>query len=99
MRERKKDIKDERLKGREKRMRIRYRKQTVWRMRKKERVKVEYGRSREGIQERTLTLRFLGIISRVLRLEVSTIVFYKVLFKNKLEFSSLIDYLYGFLKP
>jgi hypothetical protein len=45
----------------------------------------------EGIQERTLTLRFLGIISRVLP-------FYKVLFKNKLEFSSLIDYLYGFLK-
>ncbi len=29
----------------------------------------------EGIQERTLTLRFLGTISRVLRLEVSTIVF------------------------
>jgi hypothetical protein len=26
-------------------MRIRYRNQTVWRMRKKERVKVEYGRS------------------------------------------------------
>jgi hypothetical protein len=32
-------------------------------------------KSREGIQERTLTLKFLGIISRVLRLEVSTIVF------------------------
>jgi hypothetical protein len=29
----------------------------------------------EGIQERTLTLRFLGITSIVLRLEVSTIVF------------------------
>jgi hypothetical protein len=45
MRERKKDFKDERLKGREKRMRIRYRKQTVWRMREEERVRVEYGRS------------------------------------------------------
>jgi hypothetical protein len=32
-------------------------------------------KTREGIQERTLTLRFLGRISRVLRLEVSTLVF------------------------
>ncbi len=30
---------------------------------------------RGGIQERTVGLRFLGIISRVLRLEVSTLVF------------------------
>jgi hypothetical protein len=31
--------------------------------------------SRDGIQERTLLLGFLSIISRVLRLEVSTLVF------------------------
>jgi hypothetical protein len=31
--------------------------------------------TRGGIQERTVGLRFLGIISRVLRLEVSTLVF------------------------
>ncbi len=30
--------------------------------------------TRGGIQERTVGLRFLGIISRVLRLEVSTLV-------------------------
>ena len=30
--------------------------------------------SRDGIQERTLSVGFLGIISRVLRLEVSTLV-------------------------
>ncbi len=36
---------EERMKGREKRMRIRYRKQTVWRMREEERVRVEYERS------------------------------------------------------
>ncbi len=38
-------------------------------------VKYREDLSREGIQERTLTLRFLGIISRVLRLEVSTLAF------------------------
>jgi hypothetical protein len=31
--------------------------------------------SRDGIRKRTLSLGFLGIISRVLRLEVSTLVF------------------------
>ncbi len=36
---------------------------------------VHVHRLRGGIQERTVGLRFLGIISRVLRLEVSTLVF------------------------
>ncbi len=45
------------------------------------------------IHEITISLRFLGIILRILKLEVSTLVlhFYKMLFMNKLEFSSLID--------
>ncbi len=33
------------------------------------------GETGDGIRERTLSLRFLGIILRVLRLEVSTLVF------------------------
>jgi hypothetical protein len=33
--------------------------------------KVEYGEYRSRIHERTISLRFLGIILRVLRLEVS----------------------------
>jgi hypothetical protein len=55
----------------------------------------------EGIQERTLTLRFLGIISRVLRLEVSTLVFCL----STRRYSSNLSYLhwsivwFGFLKP
>ncbi len=51
--ERKKDFKDERLKGREKRMRIRYRKQTIWRMREEKRVRVEYERSGSARLEKT----------------------------------------------
>ncbi len=47
----------------------------------------------DGIHESTISLRFLGIIFRFLRLEASTFVFpfYKMLFKYKVEFSSLVD--------
>ncbi len=58
--------------------------------------------SRGGIQERTLTLRFLGVISRVLRLEVSTIVFCpstRCYSRTNLSFLHLLIVLYGFLKP
>jgi hypothetical protein len=49
--------------------------------------------ARDGIHESAISLRFLGIILRFLRLEVSTFVFpfYKMLFMNKLVFSSLTD--------
>ncbi len=51
--------------------------------------------SRDGIHESTISLRFLEIILKFLRLEVSTVLlflpFYKMLFMNKLEFTSLVD--------
>ncbi len=53
----------------------------------------------DGIRKRTLSFGFLGIISRVLRLEVSTLVFlpfYKVLFMNKPHW---LIVLCKFLKP
>jgi hypothetical protein len=48
--------------------------------------------NRDGIHERTVALRFLGIILRFPRLEISTLVFAAFLQMNKHEFSSLIDY-------
>ncbi len=55
----------------------------------------------EGIQERTVTLRFLGIISRVLRLEVSTLDFCLSTrcYSPNLSFLHWSIVLYGFLKP
>jgi hypothetical protein len=55
----------------------------------------------EGIQERTLVLRFLGIISRVLRLEVSTLVFCLSTrcYSPNFSFLHWSIVLYGFLKP
>jgi hypothetical protein len=49
--------------------------------------------NRDEIHESTVLLRFLGIMLRFLRLEVSTFVlpFYKMLFMNKLVFFSLVD--------
>jgi hypothetical protein len=50
--------------------------------------------SRGGIPfESTISLRFLRITLTFLRLKISTffVSFYKMLFTNKLEFSSLID--------
>ncbi len=50
--------------------------------------------SRDGIHESTISLRFLRITLIFLRLEIflrSFLSFYKMLFSNKLEFSSLID--------
>ncbi len=58
--------------------------------------------SRGGIQERTAGLRFLGIISRVLRLEVSTLVFClstRCYSRTNLRFLHWLIVLYGFLKP
>jgi hypothetical protein len=56
-----------------------------------------------AIHDSTILFKFLGIILRFLRLGVSVsmpsfLPFYKIIFMNKLEFSSLIV-LYGFRKP
>jgi hypothetical protein len=55
----------------------------------------------EGIQEHTLMLRFLGIISRVLRLENSTLdfCFSTRCYSPNLSFLHWWIVLYGFLKP
>ncbi len=58
--------------------------------------------NRGGIQERTVGLRFLGIILRVLRLEVSTLVLClstRCSSWTDLSFLHWLIVLYGFLKP
>ncbi len=58
--------------------------------------------TRGGIQERTVGLRFLGIILRVLRLEVSTLVLClstRCSSRTDLSFLHWLIVLYGFLKP
>ncbi len=61
--------------------------------------------TREEIHKSMTSLRFLDVIMRFLKLEVSIdfevlfLPFYKMSFMNKLEFSSFIISLYGFLKP